>query len=163
MFDTIHLEGDSYDRIGGTLWLVAFNLVLATFGIAHGAVAILNLIGSDEWPLFTTPGTEAYHPLWQLVVTWELLTVLILFPYALALMVCLSQRRRIFVRLSMGWFILGLIFAIVDLEIVSRIPAAVEQGALVTVTQQLVFLAFGAIFWTPYLRYSNRAKRTFVH
>ena len=163
MFDTVHLHGDPHARISGPLWLLIFGLVGASLQMVQALVTILSLIGSDAWPLLTTPGTEVYHPLWEPMVAWELLTALVLFPYAVALAVLLSQRHRLFPRLAIGWFILGLIFAVVDHALVSRIPAAVAQGALATVTQYMVLSALGAIFWAPYLLYSTRARRTFVH
>jgi hypothetical protein len=163
MFDTVHLHGDPQARIGGPLWLLIFGLVAASLQMVQGLVTILTLISSDDWRLLTTPGTEVYHPLWQPTVAWELLMILVLFPYAVALAVFLGQRRRLFPRLAIGWFILGLIFAVVDQALVSRVPAAVEQGALASVTVHMVAGALGAIFWAPYLLYSARAKRTFVH
>jgi hypothetical protein len=77
--------------------------------------------------------------------------------------VFLAQRRRLFPRLAIGWFILGLIFAVVDQALVSRVPAAVAQGAFASVTISMVLSALGAIFWAPYLLYSTRAKQTFIH
>lgn len=162
MFDTVHLHHDPYARISGPLWVLIGGLVGTSLQMAHGLVTILNLLGSDDWPLLTTPGTEDYHPLWAPMVAWELLAILVLFPYAVALAVFLAQRRRLFPRLAIGWFILGLIFAVVDQALVSRVPAAVAQGALASVTMSMVFSALGAIFWAPYLLYSTRAKQTFI-
>jgi hypothetical protein len=163
MFDTVQLRGDPQARIGGPLWLLIFGLVAASLQMLQGLVTILSLVGGDDWPLLTTPGTEVYDPLWQPMVAWELLMILVLFPYAVALAVVLSQRSRLFPRLAIGWFILGLIFAVVDQALVSRVPAAVAQGALADVTVHMAASALGAIFWAPYLLFSTRAKQTFVH
>ena len=163
MFDTVHLDDDPSTRVSGPFWLFIFGLVAASLQMAHGLVTIVGLIGSDDWPRLTTPGTDIYHPLWERTIAWELLMILVLFPYAVALAVFLSQRRKLFPRLAIGWFILGLMFAVVDQALVSRIPAAVRQGALATVTFHMVFSAIGALVWAPYLLFSTRSKRTFVY
>lgn len=162
VFDSVYLEDEPGARIGGPLWLLAIGLGLAVLEMVQGGWTILHLFAGDAWPNLTTPGTEVYHPLWGRVIAWELLTILVLFPYAVALLLCMSQRRRVVPRLVIGWFVLGLAFSIVDLELVARIPSAVEQGASANVTVRMVISALGAIFWTPYLLISKRAKRTFV-
>jgi hypothetical protein len=163
MFDTVYLEDDSSRRIGGPLWLFAFGLGFALVEMAIGGFTILNLLASDAWPRLTTPGTDVYHPLWSRAIGWELLTILILFPYALALLVCLVQRRRPFPRLSIVWSILGLTFAVVDQALISRIPDAVADGAYATVTVRMVLFAACSVIWAPYILFSERAKRTFVY
>ena len=162
MFDTVYLEDDSRARIGGPLWVFAFGLGFSLVEMAIGAFTILNLLASDAWPRLTTPGTDVYHSLWGPAIGWELLMILVLVPYALALLVFLIQRRRLFPRLSIMWSILGLTFAVVDQALISRIPEAVAQGAYATVTLRMALFAACSVIWAPYVLFSQRAKRTFV-
>ena len=73
--------------LGGWLILVGFGLVVTPM---RQFVVLFpmykEMFEGEAWTLFTTPGTEVYHPLWSSFICMEIFTNIVLFIAAFYLL-----------------------------------------------------------------------------
>jgi hypothetical protein len=151
-----------YDKIGGWLIIVAIGLILAPLRLLvvlfHD---LLPALSTDAWSRLTTPGTEAYHPLWAPLFLFEIIgnCVFILFPIIIA--VFFFQKRRFVPQLIIVLLLANLVFVAIDYFVSDLIPFVAAQediGSLVELIRVLIACAI----WVPYFLVSKRVKGTFV-
>ena len=151
-----------YDKIGGWLILVVIGLILAPIRLLVVLFKdLLPALSADTWSRLTTPGTEAYHPLWAPLLFFEILgnCLFILFPIIVA--VFFFQKRRFVPRLIIVLLLANLVFVAIDYFAADLIPfvaAQEDMGSLVELIRVLIACAI----WVPYFLVSKRAKGTFV-
>jgi hypothetical protein len=151
-----------YDKIGGWLILVAIGLILAPIRLLVVLFKdLLPALSTDAWSRLTTPGTEAYHPLWAPLLLFEIIgnCLFILFPIIIA--VFFFQRRRFVPTLIIVLLLANLVFVTIDYFAADLIPFVAAQediGSLVEVIRVLIASAI----WVPYFLVSKRVKATFV-
>jgi hypothetical protein len=148
--------------LGGWLSLVGFGLLLAPWTRLGFLVQTFPPIFSDgTWELLTTPGGEAYHPLWAPFLLGELVGNLAFIGAGLALILFFFLRSRRFPRLYIAVTIANLLFVLADAWLASIVvpdepmfgpDTASEVGRSVV----------GALIWVPYMLASKRVKNTFV-
>ena len=115
----------------------------------------------EVWPLLTTPGNPAYHPLNAPVLMFELAGNVLLLACAIGLVALFVQRRRRFPPVAMLVLAAALLFYIADYFVAHQIPAVAEQAEMDSTADILeAFLACAIVI--PYLRLSTRVKETFV-
>ena len=151
-----------YDKIGGWLILVVIGLILAPIRLLVVLFKdLLPALSADTWSRLTTPGTEAYHPLWAPLLFFEILgnCLFILFPIIVA--VFFFQKRRFVPRLIIVLLLANLVFVAIDYFAADLIPfvaAQEDMGSLV----ELIRVLIACTIWVPYFLVSKRAKGTFV-
>lgn len=151
-----------YDKIGGWLILVAIGLIFAPIRLLVVLFKdLLPALSADTWSRLTTPGAEAYHPLWAPLLLFEVIgnCLFILSPIIIA--VFFFQRRRFVPRLIIVLLLANLVFVAIDYFAADLIPfvaAQEDMGSLVELIRVLIACAI----WVPYFLVSKRVKGTFV-
>src|SRR5271157_3016705 len=88
-------ENPDGQKIGGWLILLAIGVVITPVRIGIALVSIFkNVSTPGVWAAITTPGTEAYHPLWQPVITSEVGINIILIIASIVLAVFFFMRKK---------------------------------------------------------------------
>jgi len=151
-----------YDKIGGWLILVAIGLIFAPIRLLVVLFKdLLPALSADTWSRLTTPGTEAYHPLWAPLLFFEIIgnCLFILSPIIIA--VFFFQRRRFVPRLFIVLLLANLVFVTIDYFAVDLIPFVAAQEDLGSL-KELIRALIACAIWVPYFLVSKRAKGTFV-
>jgi hypothetical protein len=148
--------------LGGWLSLVGFGLLLAPWTRLGFLVRTFPPIFSDgHWELLTTPGSEAYHPLWAPLLLGELVSELAFIGAGLALLLFFFLRSRRFPRLYIAAEIANVLFHLADAWLASIVVPDVPMFGPETVSE-VGPPVFGALIWVPYMLASKRVKNTFV-
>ncbi|HEX9949551.1 MAG TPA: DUF2569 domain-containing protein [Thermodesulfobacteriota bacterium] len=151
-----------YDKIGGWLILVAIGLIFTPIRLLVVLFKdLLPALSADTWSRLTTPGTEAYHPLWAPLLLFEIIgnCLFILFPIIIAIF--FFQKRRFVPRLVIMLLLSNLVFVAIDYFAADLIPFVAAQediGSLI----ELIRVFIGCVIWVPYFLVSKRVKATFV-
>jgi hypothetical protein len=151
-----------YDKIGGWLILVAIGLIFAPIRLLVVLFKdLLPALSADTWSRLTTPGTEAYHPLWAPLLFFEIIgnCLFILSPIIVA--VFFFQRRRFVPRLIIVLLLANLVFVAIDYFAADLIPFVAAQEDLGSL-KELIRALIACAIWVPYFLVSKRAKGTFV-
>jgi hypothetical protein len=151
-----------YDKIGGWLILVAIGLIFSPIRLIVVLVKdLLPALSGDTWSRLTTPGTEAYHPLWAPLLLFEVIgnCLFIVFPIVIA--VFFFQKRRFVPQLIIVLLLSNLVFVAIDYFAADLIPfvaAQEDMGSLV----ELIRVLIASAIWVPYFIVSKRVQGTFV-
>jgi hypothetical protein len=154
--------------IGGWLILPVIGLFITPVWVAITTInEIIPSLQPEVWDILTTPGTQLYHPLWAVMIIFELVGNSILFVGSLVLIVLLFGKKKIFPRLIIAFYILNLVVLGIDyLAIVTFIsdilPTEGEKLGLEAM-KELAKAIIGAAIWIPYFLVSVRVKNTFVN
>jgi len=151
-----------YDKIGGWLILVAIGLIFAPIRLLVVLFKdLLPALSADTWSRLTTPGTEAYHPLWAPLLLFEVIgnCLFILSPIIIA--VFFFQRRRFVPRLIIVLLLANLVFVTIDYFAADLIPFVAAQEDLGSL-KELIRALIACAIWVPYFLVSKRVKGTFV-
>ena len=151
-----------YDKIGGWLILVAIGLIFAPIRLLVVLFKdLLPALSADTWSRLTTPGTEAYHPLWAPLLLFEVIgnCLFILSPIIIA--VFFFQRRRFVPRLFIVLLLANLVFVTIDYFAADLIPFVAAQEDLGSL-KELIRALIACAIWVPYFLVSKRVKGTFV-
>jgi len=151
-----------YDKIGGWLILVVIGLILAPIRLLVVLFKdLLPALSADTWSRLTTPGTEAYHPLWAPLLFFEILGNCLFIVSPIIVAVFFFQKRRFVPRLIIVLLLANLVFVAIDYFAADLIPfvaAQEDMGSLV----ELIRVLIACTIWVPYFLVSKRAKGTFV-
>jgi Protein of unknown function (DUF2569) len=145
----------------GPLLLVVIGRVLAPFILAWNFCKAAKVYSSPiVWQNLMTPGSRAFHPLWPVVMFYEVAGHGVLFGTSLVLLWLMFARRRFF-RIAIVLYMLGTpIFLWGDLILVGFLPLRHNPQ-----TDSLIKAIFGTIaagVWIGYFAVSQRVKNTFV-
>jgi len=144
-------------------------LILPAIGLFVAPLRLgLNLL-KDFWPIFrdgywpvlTTPGTEAYHPLWKPLLTFEIVGNSLFILANLALIFFFFTKHWRFPTLYVTMLVLNVIFVVSDFFMGNAIPlvaASKDTQALREMARTII----AAAIWIPYFLRSRRVKNTFV-
>lgn len=143
--------------VGGWLLLPAIGLCLFPFYALYS-------LAVDDWPIFqlgiwgslTTPGAQAYHPLWAPTLIGGIAANVIFIAFDLALVFLLFRKSPRFPKA----FVL---FALLNLAFVSGIALAVWHiaGSAAAVVTEVARAAVLVAVWVPYMLVSKRVRNTF--
>ena len=151
-----------YDKIGGWLILVAIGLILAPIRLLVVFFKdLLPALSADSWSRLTTPGTEAYHPLWAPLLLFEILGNCVFIVSPIIIAIFFFQKRRFVPRLIIVLLLANLVFVAIDYFAADLIPFIAAQediGSLVELIRVLIACAI----WVPYFLVSKRVKGTFI-
>ena len=147
--------------IGGWLILVTFGLIVTPLRLdASIFTTFIPIFTGESWRMLTTPGQEAYHPLWAPLLIFELLGNATFCVWAIVLFWPYFKRKRAFPRLFITFCVANLVFVLVDLFVVGRIPAAgaIDPESL----REVIKSGISCLIWVPYFIVSKRVAATFV-
>jgi hypothetical protein len=155
-------EEKNLEGLGGWLALVGVGIIISPLRIIGQIFPIYSeMFSNGSWAALTTPGTEAYNPLWTpilmgemainggLVLVWGFITFLFF------------SKKRVFPKWYIGILLFTLAFILVDaLTIKAVLPNEPVFDA--ETAKELGRTIFVALIWVPYMLVSKRVKATFV-
>ena len=156
-------EQNDLEGIGGWLILLAIGMVVTP-------IRIVMLIGSTYpeifssgiWEVLTTPGADAYQPLWGPIIIVELSINIGLMVAWIYMGFRFFTKSREFPKWYVGIAIFSLLFILVDAFAV-KLVLPNEPVFDPDTVQELARSVFMVIIWAPYVLLSKRAKATFVN
>jgi hypothetical protein len=158
--DPKSLAGESsLAGLRGWLILVGFGLCIAPLRLLAMMAVNAAAFQPRVWTVLTTPGTEAYHPLWAPIIIGETVANLLLIGLSLVNLYLFFRKRRTFPRMAITFLVLGVAITALDLVAAQAIPMAKVAPKDVAALGQSVI---GAAIWIPYFLRSRRVRDTFV-
>jgi hypothetical protein len=148
--------------LGGWLVLVAIGLVLSSLRllVLLGQVFV-PIFRDGTWAVLTTPGSEAYHPLWAPLLIFELVGNSGFIVAQLWLLVLFFRRSQSFPKLYVWMAFLNLPFILVDAWLGSFVLT--DRPMIdVDTAKELARSIATIVIWVPYMRVSKRVRNTFV-
>jgi uncharacterized protein DUF2569 len=153
----------SFDSIGGWLILFLVGLVVTPARLLFILYQqYLPFFSEGHWSVLTTPGSEAYHPLWAPLLIGELAGNTAIVVLTLVTLFFFLRRSRLAPRLVITLLAFSLLFQGADYYVLTLIPAVAEQGNDAALIRDLVRAVGGAAIWIPYFLISKRVKGTFT-
>lgn len=155
-------EEKGLEGLGGWLVLVGLGIILSPLRIIFLVFpTYADLLYGESWAALTTPGTEAYNPLWApilfgemainggLVLTWIFIAFLFF------------SKKKAFPKWYVGIMLFTLTFILLDaLAMKSVLPDEPVFDA--ETTKELVRSLIASLIWVPYMLVSKRVAATFV-
>lgn len=142
--------------------LVIIGLVANSFVITKSMIVdFLPLFTEGGWEFLTTPGTSAYHPLWSLLIVFEIVGNLSLLALAVIALVLLFSRSHRAPKLMIVYFGSQAIFVVADFFLGDMIPTIAAEPDDESV-KDIVRVLVATAIWVPYFCVSKRIKATFV-
>jgi hypothetical protein len=145
--------------IGGWLLLVALGLVAQPFRLVSTMAQTYAPLDADTWRQLTTPGMQAYHPMWGPLLTFEIAGNIVLVIGSVVLLFLFFAKKRIFPRAVVMFMVASLIFLAADELLGNMIPDITSDHKSIT---EIIRYALTAAIWIPYFLTSKRVKATFV-
>jgi hypothetical protein len=144
-------------------------LILPIIGLITIPIRASYLLLTQYWPAFwdgtwekfTTPGTAEYHHLWEPLITFEIISILVIVVLAVATLVLLFQKSKKTPAFAIVWAGTGALMMVFDDFFGGLIPAAAQQYNLYYDTAATAAIV-GAAIWILYFLFSQRVKATFV-
>ncbi|MDF2179068.1 DUF2569 domain-containing protein [Aliiglaciecola sp. CAU 1673] len=157
----------------GGPWSIGGWLILVGFGICVGPVRLLLALTSEEylqafsvdvWRNLTDPDSPAYRPLYGPLFVTEVAANLLILLLSLLLIYLFFWRKKLFPRLYAVLAYSALVFTLLSAkateyvfaDVLDRLPPLLP---IETLLPQLV----ACFVWVPYMFFSERAQKTFVH
>ena len=157
-----HTQMSEPTGLGGWLVLVAIGLLLSLLRLfAFDVQTFVPIFRDGTWAIHTTPGSDAYHPLWAPLLVFELIGNAGFIVAQLGLLVLFFKRSRNFPRLYVWVALLNLPFILVDAWLGSFVLT--DEPMIDPNTAKELARSIGTIaIWVPYMRVSRRVRNTFV-
>jgi hypothetical protein len=144
--------------IGGWLILPALGLIITpirmVFQFTHDLLPVLN---PETWAALTTPGTNAYHPLWAPLISFEVIANIAMFGFTIWLLILFFKKSKRVPKLFVAWLLLLAAVQILDQLLGNQIPLVASQHdpeSLKDLARSIV----GVAIWVPYFLKSKRVK-----
>jgi Protein of unknown function (DUF2569) len=155
-------EDHSLEGLRGWLVLVGLGIIVSPpFQIAQVLPTYIQIFSDGSWSALTTPGTQAYNPLWAPILIGEmaingglvLAWIFIGFLY--------FSKRRTFPKLYISILLFTLAFILVDAAVIKSVfpDAPFFDGET---AMQFARSLIAVLIWVPYMLVSKRVKATFV-
>ena len=159
-------ERKTHERLGGWLILVAIGVAFNPLALA-AAVFFDNIprLFNGTWEILTDPGAPDYHPMWGVLIFYELLMYLTLFAWSTFTALLFFGKRKALPCVIIGFLAAKFILTAINCLIAAQIPMVREQlgGELGGQwTADLLKRAAACGIWIPYFRISKRVKGTFI-
>ena len=115
--------------IGGWLILPAIGiclnpLILTVFLYTN----FVPIFSEGYWPILTTPGSAAYHPLWGPMIMFEIAGNVIFIIFSVVLLVLFFKKHYRVPLLFIVFLSANLLFVAIDFFAADLIPAVAEQN-----------------------------------
>jgi len=160
----IQTEDPNGINIGGWLILFAIGIVITPFRVGFVLYQIIsNITVPGVWQAITTPGMEAYHPLWQPIITAEIGVNTLIVITAVFIAVLFFLRKKIVPLAIIIYLLFSMVFVSLDYIFSNMIPAVSQANGKDMQGSISVIQAVGiCLIWVPYFIISKRVKKTFV-
>ncbi len=150
------------ESIGGWLIPVCLGLIYRPFALAIGLFGTyLPIVTDGSWEQLTTPGMDAYHPLWAPALMYEIIGNFIFLLAGCYLLFLFFKRSRTFPKTFVVVMGASLVFLVVDLFLANSIPAVASQDNS-DLHKQIMQTIIACAIWIPYMFKSVRVKNTFI-
>ena len=148
--------------LGGWLILVGIGVVLTPIRLLGELGQIYGPFFSDGlYEVLTTPGTDAYHPLWSTIIWGEVIGNVIILLATIYLIFMFFGKKALFPKLYI-WIAVGSgVFFVLDALLVKMVLPEVPFFDPDTV-KGLIQGVMTLVIWVPYMMLSKRVKVTFV-
>ncbi len=157
MADEKKLEG-----LRGWLILVGLGIIASPIKISAQIYPVYSKLFADgSWAALTTPGTEAYHPLWAPILISEISINVALALAWLFIAFLFFAKKRIFPKWYIGIFVFTLAFMLIDAVAIRAVlpnEEIFDPDTIKELARTLVMM----LIWVPYMLISKRVKATFV-
>lgn len=148
--------------LGGWLILVGIGVVVSPLRIVGQVFPIYaNMLSNGTWDRLTTPGSEAYQPLWQPILVAEIGINAALVLTWLFIAFLFFTKRRLFPKVYIGTLLFTLAFVVAD-ALAIQLVLPNETVFDPETTKQVMQTVLATMIWTPYMLVSKRVKATFV-
>ena len=143
-------------------------LILPCFGLIVGPIRLVATMGKSmsafslwKWHALTTSGSPSYNPLWEPLLTFELLGQISILILDIFVLVLFFQKHRLFPRWFIVFLILNAVFVLGDMTGMHFLGISSPESAGRHL-QNIMGVVFGCGIWIPYMCVSERVKATFV-
>ena len=156
------MEDKKLEGLGGWLILVGFGVIFAPLRIATQMLPLyLNMFSDGTFAAVTTPGTEAYNPIWKLILLGEMTINIGLILAWLYICFLFFSKRTVFPKWFITISLFTLSFIVLDAFAIKMVLP--EQPIFDAETlKELMRSLISSCIWVPYMLVSKRVKATFV-
>ncbi|MDR1621537.1 MAG: DUF2569 domain-containing protein [Synergistaceae bacterium] len=150
------------EGLGGWLVLVGLGIIISPLKIIGVVFPVYSkMFSNGSWAALTTPGTEAYNPLWAPILYGEMAINGGLVLAWIFVAVLFFSKKKAFPKCYIGILLFTLVFIFIDaLAIESVLPNIPVLDA--ETTKELGRSLVACLIWVPYMLVSKRVKATFV-
>jgi hypothetical protein len=148
--------------IGGWLILPAIGLVVGPFFMLSDLrFLVFEEANLPVWTALTTPGADAYHPLWMPTLLLDIALRTALLVFDLLLIVLFFRKKHTLPRLMIIYLVANFVTAALVMLLINRIPDLEKGGYQVS---RIAVFRTGAVclVWGSYFSLSRRVRATFV-
>ena len=156
-------EERNLDGIGG--WLILILLGLLVSPIRIGLViyqTYVPLFSDGTWEQLTTSSSDAYHPFWAPLITFEIASNLLIILLGLLTLYFFFLKSKHTPRAAIAWLLSSFVFVVVDYFLADAIPFVAAQPADPETIKEVARSTVSAAIWVPYFLVSKRVKATFT-
>ena len=155
-------EEKKLEGIRGWLILIAIGIIVSPLRILILVIPLYaDIFKNGAWDLLTTPGNEAYHPLWSLIIMGEIAINAIFIIGWITIAFFFFLKKRIFPKLYIGMLLFTLTFIVLDAYAIKAVlpdDPVFDPDTL----KELIRTLGASLVWIPYMLISKRVKATFV-
>lgn len=155
-------DNDNLKGLGGWLILVGIGVVIGPYRLAAEFVPLYYSIFADgSFEVLTTPGSEAYHPMWGPLIVFETIFNSLIILSSFYLVYLYFSKNYLFPKVYIAIVLFSLVFIPVDAWLVSSVlpdEPVFDQATIKDFARTL----FTTVVWVPYMLVSKRVKVTFV-
>ena len=155
-------EDKKLEGLGGWLVLVGLGIVISPLRIIGMVFPVYSeMFSNGSWEVLTTPGNEAYNPLWAPILYGEMAVNGALVVAWIFVAFLFFSKKRVFPKWYIGMLLFTLAFIVADaLAIKAVLPnePVFDPETVKELGRSLVV----SLIWIPYMLVSKRVKATFV-
>lgn len=156
-------EEKKLEGIGGWLILVAIGIIVSPLRILALVIPLYaDIFRNGSWELLTTPGNEAYHPLWLPIILGEITINAVFIIGWITIAFFFFLKKRIFPKVYIGMLLFTLSFIVMDAYAIKAVlpnDPVFDPDTMKELGRTLI----ASLIWIPYMLVSKRVKATFVN
>ena len=145
-------------------WLIlpflglVFTPVTAGFSLVH---TFFPMFSNGVWEGLTSPTSPAYHPMWAVMLSYEMLGALGNIALSLVALTYFINKSRTTPKLIIGFLLYNFVMVFGD-ELFTHLIPYFETHPSKDEAKNLGRAAISVLIWVPYFLKSQRVKATFV-
>lgn len=148
--------------LGGWLILVVIGLFGSLLLKLKTLMDNIQVLGTPDWDLLTTPGNEAYDPMWAPTIYFEIVVLIVALMLNGVVLYLFFARKSAFKTAFIIFALLNLGISVVDAVLCSMISNFPKEG-WVEVVKAIFQSGVYAAIWIAYMVKSVRVRNTFVN
>ena len=150
------------EGLRGWLVLVGLGIILSPLVLmAQVLPTYIQIFSDGSWSALTTPGTQAYNPLWAPILIGELAINSGLVLAWIFISFLYFSKRRTFPKLYISILLFTLALILVDAVVIKSVLPDTPVFDAET-AKQFARSLIAVLIWVPYMLVSKRVKATFV-